>query len=529
MHILQIAGNQNGSDFVTTDPHADLKTFQMLVEQYLSGEKNQNNRLTVCGDLVDRGPDSLGIIRYVKEQNANGQRIYAVRGNHEDMVLNILNFIEVFEALDQGADDRSKIFIGKAPKLFALESLEGDFSKALLSEGQKLLQLAARFSYGGKVGGKDYFESFGKTLLNSFHPRFGDRAKAIRRLFADCMSAVGNGGGWVLKLSSEERTEVQNFIVSLPYIIRVGEVVREDGLLIAAFDVVHACPLSEAEMCEILLMPEPTLTDKQIEYITWARPASLCGQADIKMVLDDRAVNSPRVYVGHNVLSAYRSAYRNKNIFNLDADTYGNGCMFIVDHTNTTVAVEPSALLMSSFPDYPSVFSTLWALRDMLQPNAVTVEQKYNDICLYALVACNESISVKMALESQAYHLPERIINSGYDVRSFKDAFLNAVEFMVERLSPQLCGALSNFLLQQNKHPLARELSDFKQERYSHQTKSMAKAVSLLVNRCVAVNDSQVVVKKSCFSTRVVFLPMPQETTVSNKNAYSFSRYQKFF
>ena len=61
---------------VIGDPHGCLEEFQNLLGKV--GWRKSIDRLVVAGDLVDRGPDSIGLIRFVKLNN-----IECVMGNHE--------------------------------------------------------------------------------------------------------------------------------------------------------------------------------------------------------------------------------------------------------------------------------------------------------------------------------------------------------------------------------------------------------------------------------------------------------------
>ncbi len=61
---------------IITDPHGCYRTFLRLLQKCPSED------VVLCGDLIDRGPDSAGIIRYVMEHN-----IPCVMGNHEALCL----------------------------------------------------------------------------------------------------------------------------------------------------------------------------------------------------------------------------------------------------------------------------------------------------------------------------------------------------------------------------------------------------------------------------------------------------------
>ena len=65
---------------VVGDVHGCLDEFRMLVERV--GYRQGIDRLIVAGDLVDRGPDSAGVVRYAMEIGAE-----AVQGNHDAKLL----------------------------------------------------------------------------------------------------------------------------------------------------------------------------------------------------------------------------------------------------------------------------------------------------------------------------------------------------------------------------------------------------------------------------------------------------------
>jgi len=305
-HIIQLPGNELGKDFITTDPHGDFEVLKKVIENYLDGDRNKDNRLFICGDLVDRGPDGLKIIRYVQDYNKDQQRIYAIRGNHEDMALNILNFVELLDAVENKSMDEFdwEKFIIPGDYKWMSESQDW-YLQAFSEKGERFLELAKHFLYGKDDDAK-YFKSFREMIANNFSARGGENSIAIRNLFSNAISAIGNGGGWVLKLSQKERDEVRSFIDALPYMIRVTEV-QLNGSVIAAFDVVHAAPLSEGEIQAALNTKPSIFSKKQIAYVTWARPPETYreGEDRWKIKHQGRTSESTVTYVGHNVLSSY--------------------------------------------------------------------------------------------------------------------------------------------------------------------------------------------------------------------------------
>ena len=70
--------------FAIGDIHGCCKTFRRLLES-LSLEKT--DVVYLLGDLIDRGPDSKGVVEAVICLLADGYDIRSCLGNHEDMML----------------------------------------------------------------------------------------------------------------------------------------------------------------------------------------------------------------------------------------------------------------------------------------------------------------------------------------------------------------------------------------------------------------------------------------------------------
>ncbi|MGX9936496.1 metallophosphoesterase [Advenella kashmirensis] len=79
-----LPANTTGRDFVVGDLHGCLDLLENALER--QGFDKQFDRLLSVGDLIDRGPDSLGCLRLLREA-----WFHAVVGNHEDMLLSYLS------------------------------------------------------------------------------------------------------------------------------------------------------------------------------------------------------------------------------------------------------------------------------------------------------------------------------------------------------------------------------------------------------------------------------------------------------
>lgn len=78
--------------FAVSDVHGHANEFKelLLEAKLIDNDLNwldQNNRLIICGDYIDRGPDSKGVVDLVINLLGNGANIKPLRGNHEDMLV----------------------------------------------------------------------------------------------------------------------------------------------------------------------------------------------------------------------------------------------------------------------------------------------------------------------------------------------------------------------------------------------------------------------------------------------------------
>ncbi|KAI7846858.1 Metallo-dependent phosphatase-like protein [Circinella umbellata] len=79
--------------YVIGDVHGSLNELNTLVAK-LQYNHDAGDRIILAGDLVTRGPDSIGVIRRAKELKA-----LCVRGNHDDKVVRIKTFIRSGQAI----------------------------------------------------------------------------------------------------------------------------------------------------------------------------------------------------------------------------------------------------------------------------------------------------------------------------------------------------------------------------------------------------------------------------------------------
>jgi len=70
------------------DVHGCLNTLKALVENQI--KPSAQDTLIFVGDLIDRGPDSKGVLDYIIYLEENVCRVVGIMGNHEELLLNAL-------------------------------------------------------------------------------------------------------------------------------------------------------------------------------------------------------------------------------------------------------------------------------------------------------------------------------------------------------------------------------------------------------------------------------------------------------
>jgi len=75
--------------FVFPDLHGCIETFRYTFEKVICPD--QSDVIYFTGDFINKGPDSKGVLDYVFHLIEAGYKIQAVRGNHEQLLLNAIN------------------------------------------------------------------------------------------------------------------------------------------------------------------------------------------------------------------------------------------------------------------------------------------------------------------------------------------------------------------------------------------------------------------------------------------------------
>ena len=79
--------------YVVGDVHGRLDLLDQLlgqIEEDVSNRPAKRNLLVMLGDLIDRGPDSRGVIERMRTYRHEAIKPYCLAGNHEEVLLRIL-------------------------------------------------------------------------------------------------------------------------------------------------------------------------------------------------------------------------------------------------------------------------------------------------------------------------------------------------------------------------------------------------------------------------------------------------------
>jgi len=73
--------------WVIPDVHGCLLTLRTLIEELI--ELRKDDSLIFLGDVIDRGPDSKGVVDYIMQLGLDGIKTTMLKGNHEDYMAKV--------------------------------------------------------------------------------------------------------------------------------------------------------------------------------------------------------------------------------------------------------------------------------------------------------------------------------------------------------------------------------------------------------------------------------------------------------
>ncbi len=109
-----------------SDIHGCATTFTALLEQI---QFTKEDSLYLLGDYIDRGSDSKGVIDIILQLKSENYRVIALRGNHEQMLINDHTAETKWRWHDMGDETLLKSFGLKNFKLLSMSYI--DFCNSL--------------------------------------------------------------------------------------------------------------------------------------------------------------------------------------------------------------------------------------------------------------------------------------------------------------------------------------------------------------------------------------------------------------
>ncbi len=428
------------------DIHGCLDQFQELFQKL-----PDNAVICLVGDLIDRGPNSVDLIRYIQQLNETTPgKVIAVRGNHEENVLALFRVLRKYNSeLTQADWDYYRAFYTD----LIINGAEWILTDTVVSQEISQLRLASL---------SDSTIPFGEQVKGILKRKFLDFDNVFRR-FKDNTVII------------PEWRMMYRFLNSLPYVVCVGDpgVYNPNHFIFAHADL----PFSDDELAISLSHGPHYLNDAAKECILNER----------NHFSQKRTALSTRFYCGHNVTYCYSSAIKplsaepvrdELNTINLDSGAYTRGsklCGYLlaVNHTTSHVFCWP--------PEIKEDSGLIIYCESSVNRMIVNPDASY-----FIKAFIEEKKLEKDHLLGQDALLQNRSRAAGtFD----KERYLT--ELSQNSMSRQEKTWLALEILQSKHHPLKKERSWFRWASYSNETRSILKMLMILQPEGLRYDTSQ--------------------------------------
>ncbi|STX55559.1 Serine/threonine-protein phosphatase 1 [Legionella beliardensis] len=290
--ILYLNENKKGSDSVIGDVHGNRGCLEHVMKQLQKGD-----RLFIVGDLTDRGHDSLGVIKLILK---NGDRVFSIRGNHEDQCLDTINCLEALALRKSHLFKSSRFKNFLKGENYSLKSLFADFNAYENNEHEEDYEEI-----------KFHLENHRLWLVDLFCYELRHNRITVHKDYIEYGEQ-----------SNIKR--IEEYMSNLPYIIHVAG--------IDPFNVVHAdMPFDNFVLIERIEQGNLQLTKEEKKYATWARGGK--KEPFLAKTNSDGVIT----YVGHNIIEGKGNNLPivrfESSTVNIDVATYKINSSLMVNHT----------------------------------------------------------------------------------------------------------------------------------------------------------------------------------------------------
>lgn len=310
--------------YIIGDVHGSDKCLEKIINELLIDNSDPDNRvangnhLFIGGDLTDRGRGSKKVIDLILDPIVK-DKIFVVRGNHEELVLNHIAELE----------KQAKILLACRKLTRVNDQFEVIYVNSELDRLSIIEPIFLHFHNGGKWLHQLFLSECGYVTETKIFNMPGDDEDDSVEVLRVTEKNLNNikikmEGDKIIYDADSKIKLIKDFFSSLPYIIHVPASASKQ-----AFNIVHAyLPFHEKELLDRLKAKNYTLSPEEIDIAIWARSEKIIKKA------------SPRntvTYCGHNIVIGSTSnppvRPESKSI-NLDIKTYGTGASLVMDHNN---------------------------------------------------------------------------------------------------------------------------------------------------------------------------------------------------
>jgi len=196
--LIQTTGNR----YVIGDIHGCSNTFRKLIKKLCLQPEDE---VYIIGDMINRGTNSSGVLKRIIKLKKSGYKVFPIKGNHEQMLLNIIKnepeklhqFLKFYKSADL-LSTKGKI---KKKYLTLLENLPAYYeldrfilvhaSLDLNSDNifdNEAFMLSGRYLHGDRAN------LIGKTLI---HGHTVAELKSIENSIKDSSPVIGIDNGCI--------------------------------------------------------------------------------------------------------------------------------------------------------------------------------------------------------------------------------------------------------------------------------------------------------------------------------------------
>ena len=329
--ILNCDSRDDGKVYIVGDVHGEKSAFDAALEQLRS-----QDTLIIAGDIIDRcesgdyTPSSAQVLDKIIELNnaepGTAPRVHAIRGNHEQDFLKVLDIVHQEPAVRNTPDNKKELM------RFILNGGHWIFTHP---DQEKAVICNERFTHLS-YRAKEHFEE----------------SMRVTQAFITELLDSTNVNDYLI----ENVSQYEDYIRTLPFIIKINE---SDNVAWVA----HADLKLSDETLNAMIEKSEGLSEKKRKDITEARPATF--------IKNERDASSSLVYCGHNVVdNPFDERYQTlknpaapvrceTNHINLDVGAYFTKGLVLVNHTEHTASVVGTRILRQDDNYFSYVISTI--------------------------------------------------------------------------------------------------------------------------------------------------------------------------